>query len=362
MENTDIYCSVDNSQTGQNRDLLENIETPSPLTGYTGGRNDIAKDEIESCSSDDDETLSNTTETGDAEFTNACQLKINCSGKNSDETKPDCNYCGGHKEVEVLLDNVADDAAKKCCANHENHSVFYLEPEDWQKSDRDSTVASTSTSSSPLLLAHQEVAKTILLNSTIAPQYKNCQQLASNRSIDPFTSHTFGVKQAASLQPLKSRLQSPLTIQNPLLSRLHHSESMQTLHEYESYNFRYKKKAARVRSYSSSSNPKSCYSLYRQSFGSGTFSGPISPRSLNTNACVISPIKRRSTVNDFMAMPTNGQGNSHNSMRRQLFTTSNGLNGNGTLPGRSALNSGRQRKTAIPVLCSRAAVMVSSYH
>ena len=201
------------------------------------------------------------------------------------------------------------------------------------------------------------------MNSTSAPPSKNYLQLASTTSIDPLCSHTFGLKQAASLQPSKSRLQSPLAIQNPLLGRLHHSESMQTLHEYESYNYHDKKKAARVRSYSSSSNPKSCYSLYRQSFGSGTFSGPpISPHSSNTSARVISPIKRRSTVNDFMSMPTYAQGNSHNSMRRQLFTTSNGLNGNGIIPGRNSLNSGRQRKTAIPILCSRAAVMVSSYN
>lgn len=117
---------------------------------------------------------------------------------------------------------------------------------------------------------------------------------------------------------------------------------MQTLPECGSWDCNSTNKTGeRVRSFSSSSNQRSCNNIYRQSSGSGSFSGLVSPLSRSDNVFFASPVKRGTVVNESMGNTPSNRNNGHNHKR---------------LP--TSFHHMRHRKTAIPLLCSRSAAMV----
>ena len=168
----------------------------------------------------------------------------------------------------------------------------------------------------------------------------SCPRIPSPLSLVIPSNGTSGIKKTTF--PPSRRLLSPQTVYNPLLSRLHQSESMQSLPEDSSCDCTGSNKIGeRVRSFSSSSNQKSCHNIYRQSFGSGSFSGRVSPLARSESVFFASPVKRGCVANDTMGIPINNRSTGQHHKRTP-----------------ATFNHMRHRKTAIPLLCSRSAAMV----
>jgi hypothetical protein len=220
-------------------------------------------------------------------------------------------------------------------SGHESSPVFYLEPSDWEKENIKKTMNYYRSSSSPTSANIKIENNSSSHNYLSTSKPNSCPRIPSPLSLNIPLNNLPGIRKPSI--PQSRRLLSPQTIYNPLLNRIHQSESMQTLPECCSCDCISTKIGERVRSFSSSSNQRSCNNIYRQSFGSGSFSGQVSPLvsplPRSESAYFASPVKRGSVVN----------ATGHNIKR---------------LP--AAFNHMRHRKTAIPLLCSRSAAMVRS--
>ena len=321
---------------------------------------DTSEDNTGGNSTDDDDTLSNKTEPGDDEINVACEKTINLPVENIEE---ESSFSEDSNEFAIRIPGRIPPHCHDKTNNVPEGSppVFYLEPGDWEPPKSNLTMPRNCSSPSLLYSTTQGDSKYSSGNHRYVSKPNNCQRIPSPLSLSPPCSSISGLRKPIIQQ--SRRLLSPQTLYNPLLSRLHQSESMQTLPECGNFNCSDTKTGERVRSYSSSSNQRSCHNLYRQSFGSGSYSGPLSPLSTSGSIFFTSPVKRGSIVNDSMAIPTNNKANGHNLIRRQVFSVPTVSNNNsGVMINRNSMNYVRQRKTAIPLLCSRAVVMVRTIH
>ena len=303
-------------------------------------------------SSDDDETLSDITETGEDVEKVAEDMILNSplgDNENDSNTDKSCNDLS-IEQLEGISEN------DKSRSTHEGSPVFYLEPGDWEKPDYNPTMERNSFSPLPQFFNAQGEKRCSSVKHSSLLKSSKSQRVPSPLCFSPPRGTLSALRKPIIQQ--SRRLPSPQTLYNPLISRLHQSESMQTLPECNSYQFSDTKTSERVRSYSSSSNRPSCHNLYRQSFGSGSYSGTLSPLSISGNLFFTSPVKRGSIINDSMTIPTIGNANGQNLLRREEFPVQNIVNNIGGIQNRNSTNSVRHRKTAIPLLCSRAAVMV----
>ena len=300
-----------------------------------------------SSSSDDDDTLSNKSGNGDdGENEDDDVLMDTPMGSFSDTTilpndntelKFDCSKDANEPSEETKRDK-----------SHEGSPVFYLEPSEWEKANHKKAMDYYRSTSSPLS-SSPKIDDTSSHQIYIpASKPNSCPRIPSPLSLVIPSNGTSSIPKPA--LPSCRRLLSPQTVYNPLLSRLHQSESMQTLPEYSSCDCTgetgsLNKTGERVRSFSSSSNPKSCHNLYRQSFGSGSFSGRVSPLARSESVFFASPVKRGCVANETMGIPINNR--STGLPQKRIPVSFNHL---------------RHRKTAIPLLCSRSAAMVRYFH
>ena len=303
-------------------------------------------------SSDDDDTLSNKTEIGDDERKNKDgRLNKTPFGSHGEESGLSISEDENEFKNSSLEDPDHRYKKKDIHMTHEGSPVFYLEPGDWEKSDLGKIKKNTRSSSSPQSFSPSshlpDNNKSSFTHHLAIKKPNSCPRIPSPLSLTIPSNPGPGARKPI-IPPSTRRLFSPQTVYNPLLSRLHQSESMQTLPECDSYECVSPQTGERVRSFSSSSNQRISNNNYRQSFGSGSFSGQvsplgrISPLARSESAFFPSPIKRGSIFNESVEMPINNRNTSHN-MKRTFPATFNQL---------------RHRKTAIPLLCSRTAVMV----
>ena len=289
-------------------------------------------------SDDDDDTLSNKSENGE-------------DGENEDGDVLIDTPLGSYNDQNSLPDDTSDfksgnleDSNKpindtKRDQRHEGSPVFYLEPSDWEKANMKKAMDHYRSASSPLSSNPKIEDSASSHNYLTSSKPNSCPRIPSPLSLVIPSNGTSGVKK--STHPPCRRLLSPQTVYNPLLSRLHQSESMQTLPEYSSCDCTGSNKTGeRIRSFSSSSN-KSCNNIYRQSFGSGSFSGRVSPLARSESVFFASPVKRGSVANETMGIPINNRSTGQHHKRSP-----------------ATFNHMRHRKTAIPLLCSRSAAMV----
>ena len=345
MEKGNQIISLDDSSSNGKikRNKMASDSTANHLASHQNTTKNVDRNELKTfdhSSDDEDDTLSNILETDNDEDT-------------TDEDVLLEQQLGGDDE----LSDVFKDNKKLLVPNSQNQNseggealsnispkespVFYLEPSDWEKANLRKTMQNNQRSSSTPQSSNVQFENIPNLhNHLIAKKPNSCPRIPSPLSLSiPLNSST-GVRKPN--VPQTRRLLSPQTVYTPLLSRMHQSESMQTLPECSSFDGNRNQTGERVRSFSSSSNPRSCHNIYRQSFGSGSFSGQVSPLARSESAFFASPVKRGSVVNESMGIPINNRGTSHN-LKRPPAT----------------INHMRHRKTAIPLLCSRAAVMVS---
>ena len=337
------------SQTSPADKVTSNKETKSHITTKTKVESNdqhatkesenLTLNESNSSSSDDDDTLSNKSDNGQEAENEDDDMSVDTPlGSFSDTSilPNDCTTLKGASSKD--LNDPGEDTQRN--KSHESSPVFYLEPTEWEKANLKKTMDYYRSTSSPLCTSHHVEDNASHQHYISASKPNSCPRIPSPLSLVIPSNGTSGVKKPAI--PSCRRLLSPQTIYNPLISRLHQSESMQTLPEYSSCDCTGPNKTGeRVRSFSSSSNPKSCHNLYRQSFGSGSFSGRVSPLARSESVFFASPVKRGCVVNE-----SNG------------ITITNRSTGQPHKRIPTSFNHLRHRKTAIPLLCSRSAAMV----
>ena len=318
------------NENGSHNNVSSNNRKSDPLSSEQTyeERNRISNVSTEN-SSDDDDTLSNNTENGENAEEKEEEVAIEPEMESQDSVFSEFES-SAQSDIDRLKGPDTVQQGVESNTGHEGSPVFYLEPSDWEKENLRKTINYYRSSSSPTSSNMQIENNSISHNYVSTSKPNSCPRIPSPLSLSIPLNNLPGIRKPSI--PQSRRLLSPQTVYNPLLNRIHQSESMQTLPECCSCDCISTKIGERVRSFSSSSNQKSCNNIYRQSFGSGSFSGHVhSPLSRSESAYFASPVKRGSVVN----------ATGHNIKR---------------LP--AAFNHMRHRKTAIPLLCSRSAAMV----
>ena len=316
-----------NNENGSHKNVSSNNRKRDSLgLGHASEEMNQTENTTNENSSDDDDTLSNNTENDEDEKNTEEEedVVIEPAMESQDSVFSEFQNRASFKGPNTIH-QVVDSSS-----GNDGNPVFYLGPSAWEKENLRKTINCYRSTSSPTP-SNMQIENNSSSHSHVSTSKPNsCPRIPSPLSLNIPLNNLPGIRKPSI--PQSRRLLSPQTVYNPLLNRIHQSESMQTLPECCSCDCISTKIGDRVRSFSSSSNQRSCNNIYRQSFGSGSFSGQVHPPlSRSESAYFASPVKRGSVVN----------ATGHNIKR---------------LP--AAFNHMRHRKTAIPLLCSRSAAMV----